>query len=227
MKFVTVNIRSLYPSFDEVRSKFNEFDIIGVCETWLNSTYDDNLIHINNYTLFRLDRGKGLPNKRGGGLVVYVGSKFQGHAKQLDDICKITKKLEQLWIILEKPNVRKTAVCIYRPPSGDLQHAISELSISIDYIQSCFDAETIIMGDMNVNYRDRHSVTFDWLKDFERIYNLKQLIKDPTRVTIRSKTTIDLIWMDMNHVAKAGVVDTILSDHMPVFVVKKKGREKK
>ena len=39
LKFVTVNIRSLYPSIDEVRTKFKDFDVIGVCETWLNNTY--------------------------------------------------------------------------------------------------------------------------------------------------------------------------------------------
>ena len=33
--FVALNIKSLYPSIDEVRCKLNNYDIFGICETWL------------------------------------------------------------------------------------------------------------------------------------------------------------------------------------------------
>ena len=234
LKFVALNIRSLYPSIDEVRCKFKNFDVIGICETWLNSTYDDNLVNIENFTLFRMDREFGnitnpdLKGKRGGGLTLYVGSKFESHVKQFDECKKVTKNLEQLWLLIDKPNVRKIAVCIlYRPPSGDIKSALSELSISVEYVQSRVDSEFVIMGDMNVNYRDRQNKAFDSMKEFECVYNLEQLIKDPTRITNRCKSTIDLIWSNMEHISNSGVMDTILSDHLPVYVVKKKMREQK
>ena len=234
LKIVSVNIRSLYPSIDEVRCKFKNFDVIGICETWLNNTYDDNLVLLDNYMLFRADRESGnilnqqSKSKRGGGLAIYVGSKFRGHVNQFDECTKITKNLEQMWLFLDKPNVRKMAICmLYRPPNGEVQLAFDELSVSIDYIQARFDVELVIMGDVNINYRDRHNNAFDVMKEFERVYNLDQLIHDPTRITNRSKTTIDLIWTNMEHICDSGVLDTILSDHMPVYVVKKKSREEK
>ena len=234
LKFVSINIRSLYPSIDELKCKLRQFDVIGVCETWLNSTYDDNLINFENFTLYRLDREAGniinrsLNVKRGGGLVLYVGSKFLNHSSQINSCSTITKNLEQLWILLDKPNVRKIVVCIlYRPPSGDVDTAIKELSNSIEYVQSLCDAELVVMGDMNVNYRDRHSKSFDKIKEFERVFNLTQLISEPTRVTLKSTSTIDLIWTNTLYVAEHGVLDTILSDHMPVFMIRKKVRELK
>ena len=234
LKFVAINIRSLYPSIDEVKCKFKEFDVIGICETWLNNSYDDNLISIENYNLYRQDREVGnILNqsnrlKKGGGLVIYIGSKFRNHSTQITSCCKVSNNLEQLWVLFDKPNVRKTAICmLYRPPNGDVETAISELSNSVDYIQSLCDVELLIMGDMNVNYRERHNVAFEMLKEFERVYNLVQLIKDPTRVTIRSKTTIDLIWTNIGHVSESGVLETILSDHLPVYIIKKKCRESK
>ena len=231
LRFVAVNVRSLYPSIEEVRCKFRDFDIIGICETWLNDSHHDKLIDIKTFELFRLDRNvcNGIDKvKRGGGLVLYVGRKFLGHAQQLTACCKCTKDIEQLWVLLEKPNVRKTAICIlYRPPNGDIETAIKELSASIDHIQSLHDVEFVIMGDMNINYRNRQSKAFEALKEFERVYNLAQLIKDPTRITPKTKTTIDLIWSNANNVQNSGVLDTILSDHMPVYMTKKKARENK
>ena len=217
LKFVAVNIRSLYPSIDEVRCKFKEFDCIGISETWLTDSYPDNLINIENFSIHRLDREKGNTlnlsnsNKKGGGVALYVGSKFKGHNRQVSECCKITTNIEQLWVLLEKPNVRKMAICImYKPPSGDTEKALKEISDSIEFIQSLHSTEVIIMGDMNVNYRERHTKNFDLLKEFERTHNFVQLIKDPTRITIRSKTTIDLIWTDMSHVQESGVLQTII-----------------
>ena len=127
---------------------------------------------------------------------------------------------------MDKPNVKKTAVCIvYKPPSGDIVNALTELTQSIEHISSTHKTEVVIMGDMNVNYRERHCKDFESLKEFERSHNLVQLIKDPTRITLKSKSTIDLIWTDMSHVCDSGVMQTILSDHMPVYVIKKKERE--
>ena len=46
-----------------------------------------------------------------------------------------------------------------------------------------------------------------------------------TRITVRSKSKIDLIWTNVTHIHDSGILDTILSDHVPVYVIKKKERE--
>ena len=74
LKFVSFNIRSLYPSIEEVQYKMKHFAVIGICETWLNSTYSNTLVEIENFSMYRLDRESGnilnqkKNTKRGGGL---------------------------------------------------------------------------------------------------------------------------------------------------------------
>ena len=49
--------------------------------------------------------------------------------------------------------------------------------------------------------------------------NLNQLIITPTRITDTSESLIDVIITSASHLVKeSGVMDTIISDHLPVYV---------
>lgn len=48
--------------------------------------------------------------------------------------------------------------------------------------------------------------------------------KDPTRITHSSKTLIDHIYSDITHVSDSGILDVNISDHLPVYLIKKKTR---
>ena len=62
------------------------------------------------------------------------------------------------------------------------------------------------------------------LKDLERDFNSSHLMKDPTRITNVSSSTIDLIVTDMDHIADSGVIDAAIMDHLPIYVIRKKAR---
>ena len=233
-KFVMLNVRSLYSSVDEIALKFGNVDVIALCETWLNSSYTDELINIPNYKIYRLDRNSGnIRNsrnnlKKGGGLLFYVSNKYESDVSIITNCSRVTYNLEQLWICIRKPNVRKIIVGFtYRPPTTKVEDTIAELSISMDYIRSLSDAELVVAGDLNVNYNLRHSKSFELLKNFERKYNLNQLIKRPTRIVEGSKSLIDLIFTDAECIQHSGVIETDISDHLPVYMIKKKGRVSK
>ena len=233
-KFVMMNIRSLYSSVDELALKFGNVDLIACCETWLNSSYTNEMINIDGFDIIRLDRSAGnLLNvrnnpKRGGGVLFYVSKKYEGHVSIIANCSKISHNLEQLWISITKPDVRQMIVGIlYRPPTSKVKDSIEELTVSLDYMRSICNAEFLIAGDLNVNYNLRHSKQFEILKDFERKYNLTQLIKTPTRIVEGSKSLIDLIFTDVQYINSSGVINTEMSDHLPVFMVKKKGRDVK
>ena len=53
-----LNVRSLPPHFDEVTTliRFNKLDIFALSETWLNSTWNNHELNIDDYYLFRQDR---------------------------------------------------------------------------------------------------------------------------------------------------------------------------
>ena len=76
LKFIYVNIRSLYKNKDELFNITDGYDIICVGETWLTNNYTDNMIHQPGYKTFRYDRqnrvetdiNRNRIKKRGGGL---------------------------------------------------------------------------------------------------------------------------------------------------------------
>ena len=88
--------------------------------------------------------------------------------------------------------------------------------------QTSFSGEITIIGDFNVNYNLRHTLPFKQLKDFERKSNLTQLINTSTRFRKKCKSCIDLIFTNMDHIISSGVLDISISDHLSVFLIKKK-----
>ena len=72
--------------------------------------------------------------------------------------------------------------------------------------------QLFILGDMNCDYF-KYPRT-EKLKFLSSMYQLQQLISEPTRVTNTSATLIDLIFTnDSNNIAKSGVIYNGMSDH--------------
>ena len=231
LKVLSLNVRSLYSNLSELHVRFKDFDILCFCETWLNSIVKDQMISMEGFDLFRLDREagnittkKGKP-KRGGGLIVYIKKELSEFAEIVDELSSISGNVEQLWVSINKPNTKKQIIAnIYRPPGGKLTDAISELSVSMKKVQDSHSGEITILGDLNVNYNLRHTLPFKQLKEFERNFNLTQLINTSTRFGTKSKSCIDLIFTNMDHIISSGVLDIAISDHLPVFLIKKKSK---
>ena len=72
-----LNVRSLPKHLDEIKTfvRLNNMDIFAVNETWLNSTWNDHELAIDNYMIHRFDRSDSLLSasfSRGGGVAIYV-----------------------------------------------------------------------------------------------------------------------------------------------------------
>ena len=202
LKLLSLNVRSLYSNLNELYARFNEYDVLGFCETWLNGSYNDQITSMDGFEIFRLDRERGNiknksgKNKRGGGLIFYVKNNLAQHTKIIENISSITENVEQLWISIEKPeNGTKVFANIYRPPSGNLQTALKEVTNSATFVQNNYQGEMTLMGDFNVDYKMRNSQNFKVLKAFERDLNLTQLISKTTRPS--SNSCLDLIFTNM------------------------------
>ena len=233
LKILSLNVRSLYPHLNELYVRFKDFDILCFSETWLNSSYKDEMISMSNFDLFRLDREKGnITNnagkpKRGGGLIIYVIKELSRYTQVIENVSTISTDLEQLWIRIQKPNTSvKIISCVYRPPAGKVAECIKELTSNTRYVQDNYRGEFVIAGDLNVNYNLRHTPAFKLLKDFERDFNFSQIIKAPTRHSKTNASCLDLIFTDMNYIFSSGTLDVAVSDHLPVFLIKKKQKLK-
>ena len=72
--FCHLNVQSLLPKMDKFRLLLSEATrpaIVGVSETWLNSSVQDSEVSISSFELYRRDR-----RKHGGGVLVYVPGSY-------------------------------------------------------------------------------------------------------------------------------------------------------
>ena len=111
---------------------------------------------------------------------------------------------------------------VYRPPNSSFAEGIEKLSDSVMKTLDIIKGELVIVGDLNVNYNARHTPAVKLLKHFEREFHLTQLINTSTRYGNKNSTCLDLIFTNMNHIVSSGTINAAITDHLPVFVIKKK-----
>ena len=87
-------------------------------------------------------------------------------------------------------------------------------------------SDTILIGDFNIDFNNKKLFQTSKLDILENQYALKQIIGQNTRITENSSTCIDLIFSDMNSIIESGVINYNISDHFPIYLVKKKLRNK-
>ena len=227
-KLLHLNVRSLTKKIDQLRIWFEEskLDVITLSETWLNESVYPKSVNINGYTSYRQDRNFSVVSKkRRGGLLMYVRQDHASSSESLVEMNKSTGDIEAQWLIIYRPHCKNVVVGnIYRPPNGNFKKAI-------DYLEECmlsFDLDTtelFILGDLNVNYKNKLSAEYKKLSFFVKANGLKQIIDTTTRITSKTKSLLDLILTNSLYVRSAGTLDHYISDHQPIFVTKKKGRD--
>lgn len=204
-----VNIRSLNSCFDEFRDvvQHNNFDLIGVTETWLTEDFPTNYIHIPNYSLVRGDRPS-----RGGGVCIYIKSNYTHKLLNVS-----ISNLEQLWIELVINQKRIGVGIIYKPPSVHYT-ALEQLEDTLSDIISEVD-DIVLMGDMNIDMLKTRSVDTIYFQNLLNCFSLKQIVAVPTRITQKTSTLIDIICISQN--ISLVCIDTLdmlnLTDHCLVF----------
>ena len=229
-KILHLNVRSLPKKMDQIRLMLlkSNLEVITLSETWLNNSVSSISLSLDDYKLFRQDRNHVLVNKKkGGGLLTYVRNDLAADCEPLVDISTATKDIEAQWSQITRPHCKNVVVCnVYRPPTGKLDNAIK-------YLDEClkgFDlgkVEVYIMGDMNVNYKNKSAVDFKKLNFFIKSNGLSQAIDKTTRNTDKTKSLLDLILTNSLYVKAAGTLEHFISDHQPIFIVKKKGRDRR
>lgn len=223
-----MNVRSLVHKIQEIRLLLHEriIDCLCLTETWLHSLISDDIVSVSGYKLFRKDRPTTFKKRRGGGIAVYVLEKYD-----VDEIDFDSLKCQDVEFSCLKIHGLKvkpvTCVTIYRPPDGSTPKCIDLLSTLSEKIKKDHGGEIVFYGDFNINYKNRKCKWSLELKGWETISGLKQLITKPTRVDKTSTSVIDLCFTNVQHIHKSGVLDMNLSDHFPIFFIKKKIRETK
>ena len=118
------------------------YDIIGVTESWLNTENRDFLAEYNlpGYSIFEKSR----TDKKGGGILLYVKDHLNPVQLPKPQIANI----DTLYLLL-KDNLGKKIVIglIYRPPA---QPVPTDREIYEQISEICNNEDTVLMGDFNL-----------------------------------------------------------------------------
>ena len=213
-KMGSLNINSLCKHIDELRALVvgQPLDILAINETKLESADCDGLLNLPGYTLIRRDR-----NKFGGGVCVYLRHSIN-FSRMLDFE---DENLEMIVLEIQKPNSSPFLFASwYRPPKLPLEYFKSfesflakadskykEVYLNCNFLCDPLEAHT------------KH-VFIDVLINFQ----FMQVLHEPSRVTPKTKTLIDLVITNsVESLSHSGVYPLSISDHNLIYAVRKIG----
>ena len=231
MKILHVNVRSIFRKLAQLDQLYKNVDFLSCSETWLDTRYTDNILKLENMSIFRQDRVSGIHDYTiknvGGGLCLYVHSKYSDFAEIYPDGSTTTKDFEILSVLISKPTFRNLAIInIYKPPPGKVEKLIEYLKLLLKDINMT-KREIWIMGDFNIDWLKRNTPDTMKLMQFCKTHGLEQHIKSITRPNKSKGSLIDLMITNSNFVCDAGVLDDMIADHYTTYCIRKKMREKK
>ncbi|CAC5394341.1 unnamed protein product [Mytilus coruscus] len=172
IKLTCHNVQHILPKIDEIRSNFESLgktqrpDIIGMCETFLNTKKckrDSNEINIPGYSNERKDR----ENSKGGGWIVYFDNDIKYERMTLLE----SENIETVWFKIFPKHKESFLLCfVYRPPNSQTSwytnfenEVVNGLSINDNIL---------LMGDFNIDCWK--PLPSKWLS-FIKTYGLHQM----------------------------------------------------
>ncbi|XP_060780219.1 uncharacterized protein LOC132888186 isoform X2 [Neoarius graeffei] len=135
--------------------------------------------------------------------------------------------LEAVWVNILLPKTKPILLsACYRPP--DVNNFYNILEEVCSNAEGFVDSEVIITGDFNTNVStSKANSLVNSLKYFCSMFDLHQMITEPTRVCESSQTTIDLMLVsDQDKICQSGVITCGMSDHMAIYCTRKVLRSK-
>ncbi|XP_057299539.1 uncharacterized protein LOC130630163 [Hydractinia symbiolongicarpus] len=155
----------------------------------------------------------------GGGVAIYVSENINW--KRREDLeCEF---LENIWIEICPEKAKHYLICcMYRPPDNSL-HLHKKWKEYFQYtLETVNDLslEVIIMGDLNVNYKNKND--HSEFKELMAVQEFNQLVTAATRTIRETSTLIDLIYTN-NHslIRSTKVIPLSIGDHDCVACVRR------
>ena len=196
----------------EVREWGVQWDIIGLAETWLDST-SEKYISVKGYTPICASR----KHKSGGGVAILLKDGLT--YRERTDISVFSEGVfESVFIELIRPGEGRNEIVgvVYRPPGGSINEFNDEIASLLPKLRGL---NTYIMGDFNIDLLKAatHRPTADCLEGFYS-GGFYPHISLPTRLTESSASLIDNVFTN-NILAymESGLLTVKLSDHLPIY----------
>lgn len=185
-------------------------DVLLLTETWLHNEISDSSIFPPAYKVFRWDR-----DTRGGGVAIIVKRTISTMPLH----CTLP---EMVWCRITYANKVYLIGTVYRPPSTSpkflddlncfLNSHVNEntrLIMAGDFNLPHINWENLSTGQVEVNSTNK-------LMQIMFSHNLNQIVKEFTRVTAKSQSVLDLIFISGGVADYTVSIDEGLSDHKMV-----------
>ena len=208
-----INAQSLIPKLDEIKLLIEneDLDILSISETWLQPNILDDLISIKNYNIFRNDNPF---NSRGSVACIYVKNIFTCNMKtyfhhNITD-GEPSKRIEDVWVSIQSSKFKSIIVgAVYKHENTNPYcNAYLERMLQT---YSNYGKNMYMLGDLNEDL-----LKVNRLEQILNKVNLYQLIKEPTRITPRSKTHIDVIMTKNRDTVIHAETSLSIADHHAV-----------
>ena len=213
-----LNINSLLAHFDDLKFFVlnSKIDVLAINETKIDSSVNDNEIHLPGFEVVRKDCS--VNGRSGGGVCMYLRNNINYQIR--DDLCD--DQLECIVIEIIRPHSRPFFVSTWYKPPNSAQDVFRQFESLVDKVDS-EQKDFYLLGDLNCNMLDgSNNHKSSTLTNILDIYGLSQLISEPTRITPTSRTLIDLcITSSPEKISNSGVVHLAISDHSLVFMTLK------
>ena len=199
----TLNVRSMLKNENKVKDflQVSNFDVVAVQETWQSES------KFSDYEYIHTSRDK----KRGGGVGFLVKKSIT--FKPLNTLMK--PDIEVTGIRVGDTDLWST----YLPPRAIVSNGLNTLEEVVDKKRTSF-----VLGDLNIDmnkdsFSNSEASATERLHDFCRSTTMYPLIRNPTRVTEKSATTIDHIITNDTRNIVSGVMTVDVADHLCPFVI--------
>lgn len=219
-----LNIRSICPKIDIIRHDLFDgyIDVLCLTETWFKCEIPDSFVDIPGYTVVGLHRAVEVNSrtKSGGGVCIFIKKEY--NFSEIHSAWHSTPDIEALSIILKLLRQRDIFVVVYyRPPSGNAALFFELLATIIgDNCDVGTNLDLLLTGDTNID-TGTETADKELFDDFLRLYDLEQIIGVPTRISKHKSSVLDHISVRGNYFGQYATIDTNLSDHLMVLLVKK------
>ena len=200
-------------------------DLLCVSETWLTPETLSRFMAFPGYAMVRRDRATSTQGERvrGGGVAIIHRDSIQCQVLQTPE----TRLLETLWLSVTWRGGRPAVVGVaYRPPAGSVCQAIEELREQLQEVL-LRERPVFLLGDMNINVLNTQGADVKRYQAALAELSVTQPIDRPTHL-LPTPTSLDHIITNVKSpAARAEVIETDISDHLPIVVSAPIGRLRK
>lgn len=158
-------------------------------------------------------------SRHSGGVVVYYRENIV--------VTKLTEWINGydhiIVVDVESRVIRGIWVCVYHSPNSSHSDFLTKLDEILEQYRNT-NKQIHVTGDFNINVHNNNtSSTYkNRLKQIERHFSIKQLVKNFTRVTATSKTIVDLYFTDCQQMKVVVYDDDIIADHKMLLAFREK-----